>query len=96
MPHRMHPSQQDCEVCQRRRRRMRDGYRDRVRAGLTPDDSRHGTANGYLNYGCRCEACKDAGATYNSADARRERRTTHRDMAHAAGELLRDEHRVAS
>lgn len=95
MPHRMHPPQQDCEVCQRRRRRMRDGYRDRVRAGLAPDDPRHGTANGYLNYGCRCDACKDAGAAYNSADARRQRRSGHRELSHPAPSP-REERRAAS
>jgi hypothetical protein len=52
---------------------MREGYRDRVRSGLPAGDERHGTANGYLNYGCRCEACKGAGAVYNSAVARRQR-----------------------
>jgi hypothetical protein len=26
-------------------------------SGLAPDDPRHGTTNGYGNYGCRCEAC---------------------------------------
>jgi hypothetical protein len=62
---------------------MRDGYRDRVRAGLASDDPRHGTANGYLNYGCRCDACKAAGAAYNSADARRKRRASHREISHA-------------
>lgn len=95
MPHRMHPPQQDCEVCQRRRRRMRDGYRDRVRAGLAPDDPRHGTANGYLNYGCRCDACKDAGAAYNSADARRQRRSGHRELSHPSPSP-REERRAAS
>lgn len=27
---------------------------------LTPGDPRHGTPNGYVNYGCRCESCKAA------------------------------------
>lgn len=74
MPHSLHPPEKDCEVCTRRRRRMREGYRERVKAGLGPGDERHGTANGYLNYGCRCESCKNAGALYNSAQARRRRR----------------------
>jgi hypothetical protein len=28
----------------------------------TPDDPRHGTANGYVNHGCRCQPCRDANA----------------------------------
>lgn len=27
---------------------------------LAPDDPRHGTTNGYTNYRCRCDRCKDA------------------------------------
>jgi hypothetical protein len=64
---------------------MREGYRSRIRAGLTPGDERHGTANGYLNYGCRCDACRDAGAVYNSADARRERHLEHRQSPPGTG-----------
>lgn len=30
------------------------------KTGLLPDDPRHGTAGGYTNHGCRCEACKAA------------------------------------
>jgi hypothetical protein len=29
-------------------------------ADLSDDDPRHGTANGYGNHGCRCDACKEA------------------------------------
>lgn len=32
----------------------------RVEAGLAPDDPRHGTLNGYRNYGCRCDPCRQA------------------------------------
>lgn len=28
--------------------------------GLRPRDPRHGTANGYRNYGCRCRGCREA------------------------------------
>lgn len=35
---------------------------------LRPDDSRHGTENGYRNLGCRCDRCKKA-----HADVYRER-----------------------
>jgi hypothetical protein len=38
---------------------------------LAPDDPRHGTANGYNNYLCRCEPCRQAWATYT-------RETNHR------------------
>lgn len=34
---------------------------------LVPDDPRHGTYNGYINLGCRCQPCRDA----NAAEARR-------------------------
>ena len=27
---------------------------------LEPDDPRHGTYNGYINLGCRCEPCREA------------------------------------
>lgn len=27
---------------------------------MHPDDSRHGTVNGYSNHGCRCQKCRDA------------------------------------
>lgn len=30
--------------------------------GLSRDDRRHGTSNGYTNFGCRCEACRAAKA----------------------------------
>lgn len=30
------------------------------RRGLDAGDERHGTRNGYDNFGCRCEACKAA------------------------------------
>ncbi|WP_460357166.1 hypothetical protein [Mycobacterium sp. ZZG] len=34
-----------------------------------PTDERHGTTNGYNNYGCRCDKCREA----NNADKRRQR-----------------------
>ena len=36
-----------------------------ARTGLPEGDPRHGTVNGYGNYGCRCEPCKQAGAENN-------------------------------
>lgn len=38
----------------------------RTNEGLADDDKRHGTANGYLNYGCRCEECVSAYAAYHA------------------------------
>lgn len=34
--------------------------RKRIAKGLSPDDARHGTHNGYTNWGCRCTACREA------------------------------------
>jgi hypothetical protein len=31
---------------------------------LPADDDRHGTPNGYSNWGCRCEACVEANSAY--------------------------------
>lgn len=31
---------------------------------LSPNDPRHGTANGYANYDCRCDGCRKAWAEY--------------------------------
>ncbi len=31
---------------------------------LPEDDPRHGTSNGYMNYGCRCQPCTDARRAY--------------------------------
>ena len=36
--------------------------RERCRIG--PDDPRHGTHNGYGNYGCGCDPCREANARY--------------------------------
>jgi hypothetical protein len=35
-----------------------------VRDRLADDDPRHGTANGYKNYACRCDECRKAWAEY--------------------------------
>lgn len=34
---------------------------------LTADDRRHGTHNGYNNYGCRCDDCRAAWTKYHQA-----------------------------
>lgn len=39
----------------------------RLNRGLpNPDDSRHGTATGYRDYGCRCDRCKAAERAYRT------------------------------
>jgi len=35
-----------------------------TRKPLTPDDPRHGTANGYTNHLCRCPPCRMAHYAY--------------------------------
>lgn len=39
---------------------------------LDPDDSRHGTVNGYINHKCRCPECREANRQ-EVAKARRRR-----------------------
>lgn len=46
----------------------------RRKAGLPQDDPRHGTTNGYFNYGCRCEPCRIAG-NKSTRDTRQFRKT---------------------
>ena len=43
-----------------------DKIRTRIMYGRTsgPDDPRHGTTNGYVNLGCRCERCRTAWRVY--------------------------------
>lgn len=61
-----------CEPC---RAANTDDVKRRRRLGqskphLDPGDSRHGTVNGYSNYGCRCRSCGQANARA-SADWRK-------------------------
>lgn len=42
----------------------------RTNRGLDADDPRHGTANGYINWGCRCDPCRVAGLGVMKADGR--------------------------
>jgi len=37
------------------------------------DDLRHGTVNGYVNQGCRCDACREALRLYAPAREAKER-----------------------
>lgn len=39
----------------------------RTEMSLSPGDPRHGTANGYSNLGCRCDACRKAQTAYMKA-----------------------------
>ncbi len=40
--------------------------------GIPPGDHRHGTGNGYINLGCRCDECREAYADWmREARARR-------------------------
>lgn len=48
----------------------------RFQDGLPANDPRHGTPNGYTNYGCRCEPCRAAGSEANKR--RRKRREARR------------------
>ena len=34
------------------------------RRGIAPDDSRHGTIDGYIRFACRCEECTSAHVAY--------------------------------
>lgn len=58
-------------MAERQRQRQKKYRRNRTSVpSLAADDPRHGTANGYRNYGCRCEPCRGA-ATYRQAQTRR-------------------------
>ena len=55
-----------CDACRAdAARRVREWRHDI--AGRTPPDTVHGTINGYNNWRCRCEPCKDARRAYNAA-----------------------------
>lgn len=51
-----------CAECRAANAQDRRTRRARV---LSDGDPRHGTVNGYGNYGCRCELCLKAGAVEN-------------------------------
>ena len=55
-----------CEECRRdHTARAIEGRKRRVGRGLAPGDERHGTSNGYRNWGCRCQPCVGAGKVQN-------------------------------
>jgi hypothetical protein len=48
-----------CEICRAAvARRSQTAIASRKQRGLAPGDPRHGTENGYGNWGCRCPHCK--------------------------------------
>ena len=40
-----------------------------MRGKMLPGDPRHGTVNGYVNLGCRCDECRAARAAYQQAQS---------------------------
>lgn len=57
-----------CLFCTQAQRDYIAALQARLHAqGLPPDDPRHGTHNGYSNYGCRCGACSQVWSAYNRA-----------------------------
>jgi hypothetical protein len=51
---------------------------------LSPDDPRHGTLNGYANYGCRCDRCK----AVNAQRGRRERANAPQSDQHDGSQAM--------
>lgn len=58
-----------CDPCRARKSAQQAAWRLN-RGPLAPDDPRHGTANGYTNWSCRCEPCRTA---HYAAKYRRQR-----------------------
>ncbi|TYL50059.1 hypothetical protein FXB39_10360 [Nocardioides sp. BGMRC 2183] len=46
-----------------------------MKGPLPPDDPRHGTTNGYGNWGCRCDPCREANRKNHQAYVERVRGT---------------------
>ena len=59
---------------------------------LPADDARHGTDNGYSNYGCRCTPCVAAHADYRAAATKR---AAERKQSGALDSATRDARAVA-
>lgn len=53
-----------CVTC--RRDKAKIASRERRGGGLPPGHSRHGTANGAINYGCKCHYCSKAVKEYRN------------------------------
>lgn len=54
-----------CDVCRADHAEYQWSWRER-RGTLAPDDFRHGTLGGYLNYDCRCLKCTEAKQQYDA------------------------------
>jgi hypothetical protein len=57
-----------CRTCKsesQRSEESREMRRERGQGGLPEGDKRHGTLNGYSNYGCRCSSCKEVARVRN-------------------------------
>lgn len=52
-----------CKECRAANTRRVSERKSRLNPAYAP----HGTASGYVNWNCRCDACKDAGSAANSA-----------------------------
>lgn len=50
----------NCRTC------TTEAQRAKRRAGLPDGDARHGKANGYITYGCKCDLCADAYRNYRA------------------------------
>ena len=59
----------------------RHGGRVSYNRRLAMNDERHGTYNGYANWGCRCLRCKNAGHEYHKAKRSRAVTSTHGEPA---------------
>lgn len=55
------------------------------RTELAKDDPRHGTANGYNNFGCKCDLCKAAWSSYKPRLAALDRWRVKRGIVSPAG-----------
>jgi hypothetical protein len=51
----------NCRTC------TKESQRAKRRAGLPISDDRHGKANGYITYGCKCDPCSAAYRDYRAA-----------------------------
>lgn len=57
---------------------------------LAPNDRRHGTPNGYTNYRCRCDACREAWRVYYAEQVARARAERTCPNCGGPGGLARD------
>jgi hypothetical protein len=56
-----------CQDCTAASTQGKAAHRARRGGTLPAGDARHGTLNGYTNYMCRCELCRDSQRRYRSA-----------------------------